>query len=80
MSPPSNRPELLGPSSVHAPPRPMKATLMPYQTNSRPARCFWDMDGTLVDTEPHWMAAQRRLARDHDVEWTDAHATQWARG
>jgi HAD superfamily hydrolase (TIGR01509 family) len=55
----------------------MKATLMPYQTNSLPSAVLWDMDGTLVDTEPHWMAAQRRLARDHDVEWTDAdaHAT-----
>jgi len=47
------------------------------QTNSLPAAVLWDMDGTLVDTEPHWMAAQRRLARDHDLEWTDAdaHAT-----
>jgi beta-phosphoglucomutase-like phosphatase (HAD superfamily) len=50
---------------------------MPYQTNSRHSAVLWDTDGTLVDTERHWMAAQRRLARDHDVEWTDAdaHAT-----
>ncbi len=33
---------------------------------------LWDMDGTLVDTEPHWMAAQRRLAHDFGVDWSDA--------
>ena len=31
---------------------------------------LWDMDGTLVDTEPYWMAAQRDLAATHGVEWT----------
>jgi beta-phosphoglucomutase-like phosphatase (HAD superfamily) len=38
---------------------------------------LWDMDGTLVDTEPLWMAAQRRLADGYGVEWTDvdAHST-----
>lgn len=30
------------------------------------------MDGTLVDTEPHWMAAQRQLASGFGIEWTDA--------
>ncbi|GAS86382.1 HAD family hydrolase [Mycolicibacterium brisbanense] len=32
---------------------------------------MWDMDGTLVDTEPHWMNAQRRLAATHGIVWTD---------
>lgn len=31
---------------------------------------LWDMDGTLVDTEPYWMAAQRDLAATHGLEWT----------
>lgn len=31
-----------------------------------------DMDGTLVDTEPHWMAAQRQLARESGIDWSDA--------
>lgn len=33
---------------------------------------LWDMDGTLVDTEPHWMTAQRCLAQDFGVNWTGA--------
>jgi len=43
-------------------------------TNSPLRAVLWDMDGTLVDTEPHWMQAQRRLASEHGVEWTDADA------
>ena len=45
---------------------------MQDNTTRRRRAVLWDMDGTLVDTEPHWMAAQRRLAREHSVEWTDA--------
>lgn len=30
---------------------------------------LWDMDGTLVDTEPYWMAAQDDLARMHGLAW-----------
>lgn len=33
---------------------------------------LWDMDGTLVDTEPHWMAAQRQLAHEYGIDWSDA--------
>ncbi|MBP1136627.1 HAD superfamily hydrolase (TIGR01509 family) [Arthrobacter sp. PvP023] len=32
------------------------------------------MDGTLVDTEPFWMAAQHGLALKHGVNWTNADA------
>lgn len=28
------------------------------------------MDGTLVDTEPYWIAAESRLAAEHGVVWT----------
>jgi len=42
-----------------------------------PAAVLCDMDGTLVNTEPLWIAAQRRLAAAHGVTWTDtdAHGT-----
>jgi HAD superfamily hydrolase (TIGR01509 family) len=38
---------------------------------------LWDMDGTLVDTEPYWRAAQSEIARKHGLNWTmqDARAT-----
>lgn len=36
------------------------------------AGVLWDLDGTLVNTEPVWMAAERALAADHDVTWEKA--------
>lgn len=35
---------------------------------------LFDLDGTLVDTEPVWMASEARLAADHGIEWTTADA------
>ncbi len=34
-----------------------------------PAAVLWDMDGTLVDTEPCWMAAERLLVAEHGGTW-----------
>ncbi|MGC0362276.1 HAD superfamily hydrolase (TIGR01509 family) [Rhodococcus sp. 27YEA15] len=31
---------------------------------------FWDMDGTVVDTEPNWFAAETALLSRFGVEWT----------
>jgi HAD superfamily hydrolase (TIGR01509 family) len=36
-----------------------------------PAAVLWDMDGTLVDTEPYWMAAEHELVREFGGTWTD---------
>jgi HAD superfamily hydrolase (TIGR01509 family) len=40
------------------------------------AAVFWDMDGTLVDTEPYWIRAETALVAAHGGTWTqaDAHA------
>lgn len=35
---------------------------------------FWDMDGTLVDTEPYWIAAEHQLVAAHGGHWDDAQA------
>lgn len=35
---------------------------------------LFDMDGTLIDTEPQWMAAEARLAADHGIPWGTAEA------
>lgn len=45
-------------------------------TERLPAAVLWDMDGTLVDTEPYWMAGERSLVEAHGGVWTDEHAKQ----
>ncbi|MFT4029802.1 MAG: HAD family phosphatase [Protaetiibacter sp.] len=37
---------------------------------SAPAAVLWDMDGTLVDTEPYWMLAERELVAAWGGTWT----------
>lgn len=36
-----------------------------------PAAVLWDLDGTIVDTEPLWMAAETALAARHGATWTE---------
>ena len=36
-----------------------------------PAAVLWDMDGTLCDTEPYWMACERELVDRFGGTWTD---------
>lgn len=43
-------------------------------TSTRPAAVLWDMDGTLVDTEPYWMAAEIALVESYGGVWTAEHA------
>jgi HAD superfamily hydrolase (TIGR01509 family) len=40
----------------------------------RPAAVLWDMDGTLVDTEPYWMAAEIALVEAYGGTWTSEHS------
>lgn len=35
---------------------------------------LWDMDGTLVDTEPYWMAAETPLVESYGGTWTHEQA------
>jgi HAD superfamily hydrolase (TIGR01509 family) len=37
---------------------------------SLPAAVLWDMDGTIVDTEPYWMASQQELVTRFGGTWT----------
>ncbi len=39
-----------------------------------PAAVLWDMDGTIIDTEPYWMAAETELVVAHGGTWTHAEA------
>lgn len=36
-----------------------------------PAALLWDMDGTVVDTEPYWIRAEKELVAAHGGVWTD---------
>ncbi|MFH8249759.1 HAD family hydrolase [Microbacterium sp. B2969] len=39
-----------------------------------PAAVLWDMDGTLVDTEPYWMAAETPLVEEYGGTWSHEQA------
>ena len=41
-----------------------------------PKAVLWDMDGTLVDTEPYWIAAEKRLVASFGRSWTDEQSLQ----
>ena len=41
-----------------------------------PAAVLWDMDGTLVDTEPYWIRAQHEIVEAFGGQWTDELALQ----
>ncbi|MFN3706813.1 HAD family hydrolase [Microcella sp.] len=42
----------------------------------RPAAVLWDMDGTIVDTEPYWMAAEVALVESYGGSWSTEDAMQ----
>ncbi|MFJ6155990.1 HAD family hydrolase [Pseudarthrobacter sp. NPDC092184] len=37
---------------------------------------LWDMDGTIVDTEPYWIAAERALVEEYGGTWSHGQAMQ----
>jgi HAD superfamily hydrolase (TIGR01509 family) len=37
---------------------------------------LWDLDGTLVDTEPYWIATEFALADEYGATWTHEHALE----
>ncbi len=39
-----------------------------------PDAVFWDMDGTLIDTERYWIASEFALVAEYGGTWTEAHA------
>ncbi len=40
------------------------------------AAVLWDMDGTLVDTEPYWVESEFELVEAHGGTWSHAHAME----
>lgn len=39
-----------------------------------PVAVLWDMDGTLLDTEPYWIAEEHALVESFGGRWSDEHA------
>jgi hypothetical protein len=44
-----------------------------HETNQLQA-VLWDMDGTIVDTEPYWFEAEYAIVAEHGDFWSDDHA------
>src|SRR6056297_2829743 len=38
---------------------------------------LWDMDGTLVDTEPYWLKSEQEFANRHNATWELSDAEQF---
>ncbi|WP_418277984.1 HAD family hydrolase [Isoptericola jiangsuensis] len=49
---------------------------VPAAADHLPAAVLWDMDGTLVDTEPYWIRAEFDLVAAHGGEWSHEQALQ----
>lgn len=45
-------------------------------THALPAAVLWDMDGTLVNTEPYWISAETELIESYGGSWTHEEALQ----
>ena len=48
----------------------------PREALALPQAVLWDMDGTLVDTEPYWIAAEHELVEAHGGTWSHEQALQ----
>lgn len=44
------------------------------EAEESPAAVLWDMDGTLVDTEPYWIETEFELAATYGGTWSQEHA------
>lgn len=36
-----------------------------------PAAILWDLDGTLIDSEPRWKSEQSKIAKEFGIDWTE---------
>jgi HAD superfamily hydrolase (TIGR01509 family) len=52
----------------------MTSSRRPDRAHARPAAVLWDMDGTLVDTEPYWIECEYELVEAHGGTWSEEHA------
>ena len=65
--------EVLRPRDEGGASRPLALRGQPVR---RLAAVLWDMDGTLVDTEPYWIATEHALAEEYGGSWSHEQALQ----
>jgi HAD superfamily hydrolase (TIGR01509 family) len=51
-------------------PRPERRPVELLVVTELPAAVLWDMDGTIIDTEPYWMDAETVLVESYGGVWT----------
>lgn len=39
---------------------------------TNPLAVLWDLDGTIVDSEPYWLVSEQRLVEEFGGEWSEA--------
>ena len=44
---------------------------VPKHESNQLQAVLWDMDGTIVDTEPYWFAAEHAVVAEHGDYWSD---------
>ncbi len=47
---------------------------VPKQAMNQLQAVLWDLDGTIVDTEPYWFEAEYAVVAAHGDSWSDEHA------
>ena len=47
---------------------------LPEENLDLPAAVLWDLDGTIVDTEPYWIECEYALVESYRGTWTQKHA------
>jgi HAD superfamily hydrolase (TIGR01509 family) len=60
--------------SGEASPENVRVPRLTGETSKLPTAVLWDMDGTLVDTEPYWIEAEFALVEEHGGTWSHEHA------
>lgn len=60
--------------TAHAPESAVARPDLPAEAAGLPRAVLWDLDGTLMDTEPLWFAQERGLVAEYGGTWTDEDA------
>jgi HAD superfamily hydrolase (TIGR01509 family) len=57
-------------AALHVSSAPPTSVELPVVTTFKPAAVLWDMDGTILDSEPYWMSAETSLVESWGGAWS----------